>query len=204
MRGNGVTLPFREGFEWFVKNLLFTHRQVKTCNRLIWTVNRLYCCTAMIRFSLMLAALTMFTGQNSAQTTGSIVVYRERGKNFGLIHYAEGEHPTLSCDGLKVARLRERHRVTISVGFGPHDCVAIERQYPGEFNVDSQKASVEVKANGTIYLRLRKPFGNLHFVLQEVPEETGAAESAKMEPVKSGDSYTTVLPVIPEKKSSSQ
>jgi hypothetical protein len=158
----------------------------------------------MIRFSLILAALTIFAGQNSAQTTGTIVIYRERGKNFGLIHYAEGEHPTLSCDGVNVARLRERHRVTISVGFGPHDCVAIEKQYPGEFNVDSQKASVKVTANGTIYLRLRKPFGNLHFVLEEVPGETGAAESAKMEPVKSRDSYTTVLPAIPEQKSSSK
>ncbi|HUD64196.1 MAG TPA: hypothetical protein VMQ17_06455 [Candidatus Sulfotelmatobacter sp.] len=157
----------------------------------------------MIRLSLMLAALTMFAGQNDAQTTGTIVIYRERGKNFGVLHYAEGEHPTISCDGVKVARLRERHRVTISVGFGPHDCVAIEKQYPGEFNVDSRKVSVEAKANGTTYLRLQIPFGNLHFVLQEVPEETGAAESAKMQPVKSGDSYTTVLPVIPEKKSSS-
>jgi len=157
----------------------------------------------MSHLSLIFAVLTVFAGQLNAQTTGTITIYRQRGKNFGLVHYAEGEHPTILCDGVKIARMRERHRATISASVGLHDCVAIEKQYPGQFNVDSKKVSIDVKANGTSYLRLQVPFGNLHFVLQEMPEEAGAAESAKMQPVEDGDSYTTVLPAIPEKKPSS-
>ena len=150
----------------------------------------------------MLTVLAVFGGQNIAQKTGTIVVYRERGKNFGLIHYGEGEHPTIYCDGIKVARLRESHRVTVSASVGPHDCVALEKQYPTELNVDSHKVSIEVKANGTTYLRLQVPWGHTHFLLQEIPAETASAESAKMQPAATSDSYNSVLPVTAGEKPS--
>jgi hypothetical protein len=156
-----------------------------------------------VPLSVMLTILAVFGGQATAQTTGTIVIYRERGKNFGLIHYAQGEHPTIYCDDIKVARLRESHRITVSASVGLHNCVAIEKQYPGELNVDSYKVSIEVKANGTAYLRLQVPFGHTHFLLQEIPAETALAESAKTQPAKTGDSYNTVLPVTADKKPSS-
>ena len=148
----------------------------------------------MICLSL-LALLTMFAGQNNAQTAGTIVIYREPGS----LHYAGGVHATVYCDGIKVAKMREGHRAEISARVGPHTCVAVEKQ--GDANEDSDSVSVDVKPNSTIYLRLQYPFGRAHFVLREVSKETGAAESAKTQLVKTGDSYTMVLPVIPKSSS---
>ena len=150
----------------------------------------------MIRLTLVLAVVTMFAGQSNAQTTGTIVVYRE----LGSIHYAGGVHPTVYCDDVRVAKLRENHKVVISTVVGQHTCVAIERQ--ADWNEGSEKVSVDVKPNLTTYLRLHIRFGHSHFVLQQVPEEIGSAETAKAQAAKKGDSYTTVLPVTADKKPS--
>jgi len=75
--------------------------------------------------------------------------------------------------------------------------VALEKQYPGELNADSKKVSIQVKPGVTTYLRLESQFGHVHFVFREVPIDIGAAESAKMSPTKSSDSYTAVVPSFP-------
>jgi len=121
------------------------------------------------------------------------VIYRQRGANFGLIHYAQGEHPTVSCDGVNIAKMAERRKVTVAANAGTHICVSIEKQYPGELNADSDKVSVNVKPNITTYLRLECPFGHVHFVLHEVSVEIGSAETGKIPTVKDKDSFTTVL-----------
>jgi len=145
----------------------------------------------MIRLSLVLAVVSLFAGQNSAQTTGAIVIYRVR------VYYAGGVHPTVYCDGIKVAKMRESRRAMLSASVGQHTCVAIERQTGA--NEDSDKVSVDLKPGSTIYLRLKYPFGHTRFVLQQVSEEIGSAEAAKLQPTKKGDCYTTVLPVIADK-----
>jgi hypothetical protein len=170
---------------------------------LITTVNRLYNVSAMTCPLVTFAVVAMMAGQSYAQApTGTIIIYRERGKNFGLIHYSEGVHPTIYCDNIKVVKMAESRSMLISANAGVHTCVALEKQYPGELNADSDKVSIEVKRNRTTYLRLHCPFGHVHFVLEEVSEETGSAEAAKMHPAKRGDFYTTVLPAITDNKSS--
>jgi len=155
----------------------------------------------MLRSLLALALVAMTAGETFAQIpTGTIVIYRQRSKNFGPIHYAEGEHPTIYCDGTKVAKMAERRQVAVTASVGPHTCVALEKQYPGELNADSDKVSVEIKPNGTTYLRLECPFGHVHFVLREVSTEIGSTEAAKMQPAKGKDRYTTTLPATVDKK----
>jgi hypothetical protein len=140
----------------------------------------------------------MIVGRICAQTpTGTIVIYRHRGANFGLLHYAQGVHPTVSCDGINVAKMAESRKATVTANAGTHSCVAIEKQYPGELNADSDPVSLNVKPNGTTYLRLECPFGHVHFELREVAMEIGLAEAEEMRPVKDKDSYTTTLPTPP-------
>jgi hypothetical protein len=160
------------------------------------TLRGLYCCGAMIRVLLMLALVTMFAGQSNAQTDGTIVIYREPSP----VHYAGGVHATVYCDDLKVAKIRESRRVTVSASVGQHTCVAIERQ--GDANEDSDRVSVDIQPNSTTYLRLHYPFGHAHFVLREVSKESGSAEAAKVRPATKADCYTTVLPVSAVKKPS--
>jgi len=124
---------------------------------------------------------------------GTIILYRQRGANFGFVHYAQGEHPTVICDGTKIAKMAERRKITVSAAAGIHTCLADEKQYPGTFNASSAKISVTVRPNTTTYLRLRCPGGNIHFVLQEVPAESGSVEIQKTQPALDQDSYTTIL-----------
>lgn len=131
----------------------------------------------MVRALLAVAFVTMIVGRICAQTpTGTIVIYRHRGANFGLLHYAQGVHPTVSCDGINVAKMAESRKATVTANAGTHSCVAIEKQYPGELNADSDPVSLNVKPNGTTYLRLECPFGHVHFELREVAMEIGLAE----------------------------
>jgi len=154
----------------------------------------------LMRTALTTAFLAMIAGQVYAQTpTGTIIIYRQRGANFGLLHYAQGEHPTIYCDDAKVAKLAERRKTTVSAVTGPHLCEANEKQYPGELNADSESISVKVKPGSTTYLRLESHFGHVHFVLREVSPEIGSAETDKMQPVKGQDSYSTVLASNKEK-----
>ncbi len=115
---------------------------------------------------------------------------------------AEGVHPTIYCDGSKIAKMAESRKAAVSAKAGPHTCVALEKQYPGELNADSKKVSIQVKPGVTTYLRLESQFGHVHFVFRELPIDIGAAESAKMYPTKSSDSYTAVLPPNIEKQPS--
>ncbi len=118
-----------------------------------------------MRTVLTAAFLAIIAGQVYAQIpTGTIIIYRQRGANFGLLHYAQGEHPTIYCDEAKVAKLAERRKTTVSAVTGPHLCVANEKQYPGELNADSESISVNVKPGRTKYLRLESHFGHVHFV----------------------------------------
>jgi hypothetical protein len=125
--------------------------------------------------------------------TGTIVLYRPRGKNFGLIHYSEGVRPTVYCDDVKIARIRESRKTTVVLNAGPHACVALERQYPGEPNADSEKILFQVKPGGITYLRLECPFGHVHFRLQEAGMDVGAKETAVLLAIKDKDSFTTTL-----------
>jgi len=124
---------------------------------------------------------------------GTIVLYRPRGKNFGLIHYSEGVHPTVYCDDTKVARLRESRSITVVAAAGEHTCVALEKQYPGELNADSENVSIQVRPGAVTYLRLECPFGHVHFRLHEMPMDAGASESAALLTIKDKDSYTRTL-----------
>jgi len=153
-----------------------------------------------MRTGLTAAFLAIIAGQVYAQIpTGTIIIYRQRGANFGLLHYAQGEHPAIYCDEAKVATLAERRKTTVSAVTAPHLCVTNEKQYPGELNADSESISVNVKPGRTKYLRLESHFGHVHFVLREVSPEIGSAETDKMQPVKEKDSYSTVLASNDEK-----
>ena len=140
------------------------------------------------------AMVAIMAGQVWAQVlTGTVVIYRQRGANFGLVHYAQGEHPTISCDGTNVARMAESRKALVSATARTHVCVANEKQYSGELNTDSDSVSVDIKPNETTYIRLEKPFGHIHFVLREVPPEVGKAQTEKMQPIKDKDSFASVL-----------
>jgi len=155
----------------------------------------------LMRFASAIALLGILGAQMRAQiATGTIIIYRQRGANFGIVHYAEGEHPTIYCDDAKVATLAERRKTTVSAVVGPHLCAAIEKQYPGELNADSEAVSLFIKPGTTTYLRLESHFGHVHFILREVPAEVGSAETEKMKPVKDKDSYSTALASNKEKQ----
>ncbi len=134
--------------------------------------------------------------------TATIVLYRPRGKNFGLIHYSEGVHPTVYCDDTKIARLRESRKTTVVLDAGPHTCVALEKQYPGQLNADSEKLSIQVKPGVVAYLRLECPLGHVHFRLHEMPTDAGASESAALLTIKDKDSYTRALGSKPREQAS--
>jgi hypothetical protein len=125
---------------------------------------------------------------------GTMIIYRQHGANFGFGHYAQGEHPTVVCDGISIAKMADGRKTTISVAAGAHICQAVERQYPGELEATSDRISIGVKANTKTYLRLECRFGHVRFVLREVPAEAGAVEAEKMRPIKEKDSYVSVLP----------
>jgi hypothetical protein len=157
----------------------------------------------MIRALLTVAVVAVTFGQIYAQTpTGTIVIYRQHGTNVGFMHYAQGEHPTVSCDGTDLAKMAENRKATVSATAGPHICAANEKQYPGELNASSDTIPVNVKPNTATYLRLEGHFGHIHFVLREVSTEIGSAETKKMRPIKDRDLYTTVLATKGKKQAS--
>ena len=155
----------------------------------------------MIRALLTVTIVSLVVGQGYAETpTGTIVIYRRRGANFGFEHYAQGVHPTVACDGTNVAKMAERRKATLSADSGTHVCVANEKQYPGMLKASSDPITVNVTPNSTTYLLLECRFGHVRFVLREVSPEIGSAETEKMRPVKDKDSYTTVLATDQEKQ----
>jgi hypothetical protein len=123
--------------------------------------------------------LVLLTPAFAQVRTGTVVIYRAQGKNFLFAHYAQGEHPTVVCDGTKIAKLAEKRKTTITTPIGGHTCEADEKQYPGEFDTSSQPVEIMVKPDATTYLRLESHVGHVAFVLREVPSETGSAESAR-------------------------
>jgi hypothetical protein len=152
------------------------------------------------RLLLIVTTLALIVGPVYAQSpTGTLIIYRPHGASVGLIHYSQGEHPTIICDGDKVAKMRENRKTTISVQVGTHVCEA-DQQQPGTLDASSEPVSVDVKPNTTTYLRLGIRFGHLHFVLREVSSDIASAEIKKMRPVKDKDSYTSVLPPSKEKQ----
>jgi hypothetical protein len=126
--------------------------------------------------------------------TGAVVIYRAQGKNFLFAHYAQGEHPTVVCDDIKIAKLAEKRKTTVVMPIGGHTCSADEKQYPGELDASSTPVEIIVKQNGTAYLRVESHVGHVAFVLRQVSPEIGSTEIARMKAVKDEDSYTTVLP----------
>jgi len=148
----------------------------------------------MTRALVAVSVLAIAIGQAAAQNkTGAIVIYRQWGARVGFLHYAQGVHPALSCDSTNVAKMAEGRETTVSAVVGTHTCTATEKQYPGQLNADSDTVQVDVRPGSTIYLRLLGRFGRVHFVLEEVPTETGSAEAEKMKPVSDKDSYATIL-----------
>jgi hypothetical protein len=134
---------------------------------------------------------------------GAIVLYRPRGANFGLIHYSQGEHPTIYCNSTKVARIFENRKAKLTAAAGTYLCHA-KQQQPGALDASSSEIPVNVKAGGTTYVRLDVHFGHLHFVLNEVPTSVGEMATEKMPPVRNKNLYTTVLSVGPQKRSPSK
>ena len=62
----------------------------------------------MIRVLLTLAILLVGAAQSFAdKAPGAIVIYRQWGARVGLMHYAQGEHPTVACDLTNVAKMAE-------------------------------------------------------------------------------------------------
>ena len=154
----------------------------------------------MLRTLFLMATLALIVRLAYGETpTGTIIIYRQRGASVGFMHYSEGEHPTIICDGAKVAKMRENRKATISARIGTHFCEA-EQEPPGALDASSEPISVDVKPNSTIYIRLGIRFGHLHFVLREISNEIGSAESERMRPVKDKDSYTLTLPPVREKQ----
>ena len=140
-------------------------------------------------------------GVSHAQSpSGAIVFYRPRGANFGLIHYSQGEHPTIYCNRSKVARIFENREAKVTAAAGTYLCQA-EQQQPGTLDASSGEIPVNVKAGGTTYVRLDVRFGHLHFVLKEVPASVGEMATEKMRPVQKKNLYTSVLPSAPQKQS---
>ena len=131
---------------------------------------------------------------------GAIVLYRPRGANFGLIHYSQGEHPTIYCNRTKVARIFENREAKITAPAGTYLCQA-KQQQPGALDASSPEIPVNVKAGGTTYVRLDVRFGHLHFVLKEVPTSVGEMATEKMRAVQKKNLYTTVLLPAPQKQS---
>ena len=68
-----------------------------------------------MRTVLTAAFLAIIAGQVYAQIpTGTIIIYRQRGANFGLLHYAQGESNNL----LRRRQSREIGRDAKNDGFG--------------------------------------------------------------------------------------
>lgn len=151
---------------------------------------------------LTISLLAITIGQAYGQTkTGTVIIYRQWGARVGFLHYAQGEHPTISCDFTNIAKMAEGRKITVSAVAGMHTCAATEKQYPGTLNADSDTVSADVKPNGIVYLRLSSHLGHVHFALEEVPAETGSSETRKMKPVSDKDSYTTALMTNSERNS---
>lgn len=151
---------------------------------------------------LLLLVVAAVGPARADKAPGTIVIYRQWGARVGFMHYAQGEHPTVTCDFTKVAKMSEGRKITISAVVGTHTCSANEKQYPGELNADSDTVSVDVSSDSTVYLRLLCRFGRVHFVLEKVPEETAQAEMADMKPVSAKDAYATQLTTNSEKAQS--
>jgi len=145
----------------------------------------------MIRTLLALAIAAIITCGAAAQN-GVLVIYRPKGKNLGVMHYGQGEHPTIVCDGRNIAKIAQDRKAKIEAAPGQHMCSANEKQLPVE-NGNSDTIPVDVKPNQTTYLRLESHIGHVHFVLKKVPAQTGAAEAKTMKPANDEDVYIQVL-----------
>ncbi|MGA7765230.1 MAG: hypothetical protein WCA27_03285 [Candidatus Sulfotelmatobacter sp.] len=68
----------------------------------------------------------LIPAENTAETsTGTIVIYRQRGASVGVLHYAQGEHPTISCDGTNIAKMAENRKAMVSATLS---CVKYQRR----------------------------------------------------------------------------
>jgi len=141
---------------------------------------------------LLILAIAAALGASAAAQNGALVIYRPKGKNLGVMHYGQGEHPTIVCDGRNVAKIAQNRKAKVEAAPGTHICSANEKQMPVE-NANSETIPVNVKPDQTTYLRLETHVGHMHFVLKEVPAATGAAEAKKMKPADDEDVYIQVL-----------
>jgi len=142
--------------------------------------------------SFLIVAIAATMAASAAAQNGNIVIYRPKGKNFGVMHYGQGEHPTIVCDGANVARIAQNRKAQVAAAPGTRMCSANEKQMPVE-NANSDTIPVDVKPNQTTYLRLESHVGHMHFVLKEVPAEVAKDEARKMKPVSDDDIYLQVL-----------
>lgn len=125
--------------------------------------------------------------------TGRLIFYRQRGRNFGLVHYSQGAHPTVLCDETEIAKLSEQRKASILAAPGTHTCSAKEK-HALTLDASSHEISLTVAPNSTTYVRLEAPqVGDVRFVLREVSFEVGSAESERIAPVKNEDLYTEAL-----------
>ena len=132
-------------------------------------------------------------GDTAQKQTGRIIFYRLRGRNFALVHYSQGAHPTVLCDGTEIAKLSEQRKTSILAAPGTHMCSAKEK-HALTLDASSHEIPVKVAPNNTTYVRLGAPHvGEVRFLLQEVSIEVGSAESERVAPAKTEDLYTDDL-----------
>jgi hypothetical protein len=94
----------------------------------------------MRAFSILAVIAALAAASSGREATSKIVIYRLRGANFGLIHYSQGKTPTVSCDGVKIARIGEDRKALVSAVAGKYICIAKEQQ-PGAMDASSKSLS---------------------------------------------------------------
>ncbi len=139
----------------------------------------------------LVVALALLTSTHAQVRSGTVIFYRLQGKNLLFAHYSQGEHPTVVCDGTKIARLAENRKVIVTMPVGSHTCAAEEKQFPGTMDASSAQVQVTISNGATSYVRLES---HVAFVMREVSPESAALEVAKTKFVKDSDSFATASP----------